>query len=239
HNIVCDGVSREILTGEITADYTGEQLPPLRVQYKDYAVWLNNTAQQQDIKGQEAYWLKTLAGQLPVLELPQDNPRPLVQSFEGDTIEFTVAKEEMQKIKAAADENNATLYMTIMAVYTIMLSKLSRQEDIIVGAPIAGRRHADLENIIGMFVNTLPMRNYPEEEKTFTAYLKEVKERTLTAYENQEYPFEDLVEKLALPRDTGRNSIFDVAFNMLAPAGTEGAEKPATIWNENEAPQLE
>ncbi|NIO87322.1 MAG: hypothetical protein GTN53_42475, partial [Candidatus Aminicenantes bacterium] len=110
---------------------------------------------------------------------------------------------------------DATLYMSLLAVYTILLYKLAGQEDIIVGTPIAARRHADLEAIIGMFVNTLAIRNYPSPEKTFHCYLKEVKERALAAFENQEYQFEDLVGKVSVRRDTSRNPIFDVMLNLL------------------------
>ncbi|MCP4157804.1 MAG: hypothetical protein GY757_59390, partial [bacterium] len=102
-----------------------------------------------------------------------------------------------------------------LSIFTIVLARLSGQQDIIVGTPTAGRRHADLENIIGMFVNTLVMRNYPGGEKRFPAYLKEVKERTLQAFENQEYPFEDLVGRLSVKRDPRRNPIFDVMLNHL------------------------
>ncbi|MCP4158399.1 MAG: AMP-binding protein, partial [bacterium] len=117
----------------------------------------------------------------------------------------------MKKIAATHD---VTLYMALLAVYTILLSKLSGQEDIIVGTPTAGRRHADLQNIVGMFINTLAIRNYPKGEKNVDAYLGEVGESAIQAFENQEYPFEELVEKLELRKDTGRNPLFDTMFSL-------------------------
>ncbi|MCP4154528.1 MAG: amino acid adenylation domain-containing protein, partial [bacterium] len=114
-----------------------------------------------------------------------------------------------------AADNQVPLYMAILSIFTLLLSKLSGQEDIIVGTPTAGRRHADLENIIGMFVNTLPMRNYSPGNKTVNTFMKEVKKHTLAAFENQEYQFEDLVDRLSVRRNTGRNPIFDVMFNLL------------------------
>ncbi|MCP5052975.1 MAG: hypothetical protein GY940_37750, partial [bacterium] len=102
--------------------------------------------------------------------------------------------------------------MVLSAVINLLLARLSGGEDIVVGTPSAGRRHADLENIIGMFINTLPLRNYPRQERGFKDFLKEVGERTLSAFENQDYPFEDLVEHLVVERDTGRNPLFDVMF---------------------------
>ncbi|MCP4146421.1 MAG: amino acid adenylation domain-containing protein, partial [bacterium] len=130
-------------------------------------------------------------------------------------ISFKLNEDDSAALRETAKENEATLYMTILSIFTILLSKLSGQEDIIVGTPTAGRRHAELENIIGMFVNTLAMRNYPEGGKTIEEYRREVKENTLQAFENQDYQFEDLVERLSVRRDTGRNPIFDVMFNLL------------------------
>jgi len=138
-----------------------------------------------------------------------------VLSFEGASVDFVLNENETQRLKNIAKENDATLYMTALSVFYILLSKLSGLEDIIIGTPVAGRRHVGLQNIIGMFVNTLAIRNYPSGDKRFKEFLKDVKQRTLEAFENQEYPFEDLVDSISLSRDTGRNPIFDVMFAML------------------------
>ncbi|MCP4146641.1 MAG: non-ribosomal peptide synthetase, partial [bacterium] len=215
HHIISDGASMDILTKEFFALSAGENLPPLKLQYRDYAEWQNSTKQKESNHRQEEFWIKTFSGELPALYLPTDYTRPKMRSFEGNKIAFTLNKSETGYLKETAKENEATLYMTILSLFTILMSKLSGQQDIIVGTPTAGRRHADLENIIGMFVSTLAMRNYPHSAKTYREFLKEVKKRTLQAFENQEYQFEDLVDRLSVKRDTGRNPIFDVMFNLL------------------------
>ncbi|MCP4151524.1 MAG: amino acid adenylation domain-containing protein, partial [bacterium] len=215
HHIITDGTSQDVLTKEFFALYAGENLPPLKLQYKDYAEWRTSHMFRQFRKQQEKFWLNMYSDELPILELPLDNPRPAIRSPKGKMVEFLLKKEETQNLKKIAGEYKSTLYMTLLAVFTVLLSKLSGQQDIIVGTPTAGRRHADLQNIIGIFLNTLPMRNYPSGEKTFQHYLSEIKERTIQAYENQEYQFEDLVEKISVTRDTSRNPLFDTMFNLL------------------------
>ncbi|MCP4147484.1 MAG: hypothetical protein GY757_07020, partial [bacterium] len=189
--------------------------PGLERQYRDYAEWQKGSKQKEAMEQQGKYWEKILAGELPVLNLHTDYPRPAIQSFEGSNITFEIKKEETGKLKETAKKNGATLYMAILSIFTILLTKLGGQEDIIIGTPTAGRGHADLEKIIGMFVNTLAMRNYPEGKKNIEEYLREVKENSLQAFENQEYQFEDLVGRLPVKRDTGRNPIFDVMLNIV------------------------
>jgi tyrocidine synthetase-3 len=217
HHIITDGASHAVLKDEFDRFYTGktQDLPLPRLQYKDYAQWQDRERQSEVIKRQETYWLKEFNGEVPVLQLPTDYPRPFMQSFEGCTVEFTLSPQESQMLKSLAKKTNTTLYMSILAVFNILLSKLSGQEDIIVGTPVMGRRHTDLERIIGIFVNTLAMRNQPRGEKGFKDFLSHVKERTLAAYDNQEYQFEDLVDKINVVRDIGRNPVFDVMFNLL------------------------
>jgi amino acid adenylation domain-containing protein len=212
HHIITDAITRGILTTEFMALSYGEKLPPLRLQYKDYCEWEYNIIQEGLIRQQEEYWLNELVGEIPVLELPMDYPRPEIQSFEGASRIFKVNEKETAALKAMAAKAGGTLYIIFLAVFNILLSKLSGQEEIIIGTPIVGRKHADLEKIIGMFVNTLALRNYPNGEQTFREFLGDVKERTLKALENQEYPFEELVNKLSVKRDMGRNPLFDVMF---------------------------
>jgi hypothetical protein len=128
---------------------------------------------------QKEYWEKEFEEEIPVLELPVDYARPAVQSFEGNSINIEINNETSSALKALALEAGATLYMVLLALYTIHLSRLTGQDDIVIGSPVAGRRHADLEKIIGMFVNTLALRNYPVGEKIFRDFLEEVKEKTL------------------------------------------------------------
>jgi tyrocidine synthetase-3 len=237
HHIITDGLSQNILEKEFIALYSGEEFPPLRLRYKDYVEWQNNEKQRLLINEEERYWLELFGDEVPVLNLPTDYPRPIMQSFEGSLVGFLLTTEESQIFKELVKQTGATLYMCILSVFTILLSRLSGLEDIIVGTPIAARRHVDLENIIGMFVNTLAMRNVPRREMRYGEFLLELKERTLKAYENQEYPFEELVDKISVSRDTSRNPLFDVMFNLLNQGEysedlVESAEKEQYIHQE-------
>ncbi|MCP4152737.1 MAG: amino acid adenylation domain-containing protein, partial [bacterium] len=214
HHIVSDGISIGIIVNDFSVLYSGGTLPPLKLQYKDYTQWQKSDKNREALKLQETYWLNTYDGEIPVLELPVDFTRPAVQSYEGSTMDFEMGAESTTALKTIAQQNKVTLYMILQAIFNTLLSKLTNREDIIIGTPVAGRRHRDLENIVGMFVNTLALRNNPACEKTFTGFLEEVKERTIKAFENQEYPFEELVEKVAVTRDTSRNPLFDVMFAL-------------------------
>jgi hypothetical protein len=217
HHIISDATSIDILRKEFNLLYEdkGDSLPPLKLQYKDFSRWQNHRLQIGGMREQETYWLKTFAGEIPVLTLPYDYPRPSIQSFQGAQVAFRFDEHRDKQLIRTAKAADVTLYMFILSIFTILLSKLSLQEEIIVGTPLAGRRHADLEKIVGMFVNTLPTHHIPIGEKTFTQFLKEVKNHMLEVYENQDYQFEELVEKVAVQRDTSRNPIFNVTFNLL------------------------
>jgi acyl carrier protein len=212
HHIISDGVSMEILVREFISLYEGQNLPELLIRYRDYSVWQKGLFGRGVMEEQEQYWLKTFGGEIPVLNLPADYIRPAVHSFEGDSISFDLKPILSEKINKLALETGSTLYMVLLAAYDVLLSKYTGQEDIIVGSPAAGRPHADLEGIIGMFVNTLGMRNYPKGSKTFLEFLQEVRENALRAYENQDYQFEELVDKLNLKKDLSRNPLFDTMF---------------------------
>ncbi|WP_262421932.1 condensation domain-containing protein [Bacillus aquiflavi] len=166
------------------------------------------------MKRQEAYWLNLFKDEVPMLNMPTDYKRPPIQSTEGDLVQFEIDSDLSANLKKMAKEHGVTLYMLLLAGYTALLSKYTGQEDIVVGSPIAGRPHDDLKDVIGMFVNTLAMRNYPKGDKSFCDYLTEVKETALKAYENQDYPFDELVEKLDLTRDMSRSALFDTMFVM-------------------------
>ncbi|QOQ53345.1 non-ribosomal peptide synthetase [Bacillus amyloliquefaciens] len=226
HHIISDGVSVNTLIREFGELYAGRTLAPMRLQYKDYAVWQREFQQKEGYRKQEAYWLKRLEGELPVLELPADKPRPAVRSFAGGTVSCTLDAETASGLHRIARDHGSTLYMVLLAAYNTLLARLSGQEDIIVGSPIAGRPHKDLEPILGMFVNTLAIRTEPKEDKRFTDYLAEVRQAALEAYEHQDYPFEELVERLGVQRDTSRNPLFDVMFVL------QNMERESLVLNE-------
>ncbi|WP_139487939.1 non-ribosomal peptide synthetase [Brevibacillus dissolubilis] len=212
HHIISDGTSLNTFTHELIQLYQGEELPKLRLQYTDYAVWLESWMQSEAYQKQEAYWLQAFAGELPVLELPTDYSRPLIQQFAGDLLEFELDEAQTQALHKLCADHGVTLYMTLLAAYFLLLHKYSGQEDIIVGTPVAGRNHADVQQMIGMFVNTLAIRSQPEKAKSFTAFLQEVKQNVIRAMEHQDYPLEELLHKLNGKRDVSRNPLFDVSF---------------------------
>ncbi|UCH93005.1 MAG: non-ribosomal peptide synthetase, partial [Candidatus Aminicenantes bacterium] len=191
HHIIADGVSQDILAKDFASLYANDPLPPLRLRYKDICQWQNSEREKQNLEQQEAYWLKVFDGEIPVLDIPTDYTRPKIQDFEGNTLHFEISRQCTHRLKSMVLEENVTAYMVLLSVYNILLSRLSGQEDIVVGTAVAGRRHPDLEKIIGMFVNTLPLRNYPNSAMTFNEFLADVKKRTLEAFENQVYPFEE------------------------------------------------
>ncbi|MCP4150552.1 MAG: amino acid adenylation domain-containing protein, partial [bacterium] len=160
-------------------------------------------------------WLNEFDGEVSVLNMPTDFPRPAFQSFEGNDFQFRLSRRESESLKKIALDEEVTLFMLLLSIFHIMLAKTCAQEDIVTGTDIAGRGHADLANIIGMFVNTLALRTYPNSDKTFKNFLMEVKEKTLQAFENQDYQFEELVEQVAVERDTSRNPLFDVMFTFV------------------------
>ena len=210
HHIVSDGMSMNIFENEIMALYNGEKLEELTHQFKDYSEWMLS----RDLSGQAEYWKKQFEDEIPVLDMPTDFPRPQEQSYAGAVCESRIEGELCEKLKEFEKKTGATEYMIFLAAAMVTLSKYSRQEDIVIGSPISGRTHRDTEKMLGMFVNTLAMRGKPEKDKTFRKFLEEIKETCLKAYENQEYPFEELVEAAEVQRDMSRNPLFDVMLVM-------------------------
>lgn len=214
HHIVADGISINVLFDNFIHLYNGNELPKLRIQYKDFTVWQNKYLKSEEMTNHENYWLKRFSNQIPVLNLPTDYPRPGVRNFTGAVFTFQLDSKLTKNLKKLNQDKGVTLYMTLLGVYNILLTKYARQVDCVVGSPIGGRRHAELKNLVGMFVNTLAMHNQPIPSKTFVQFLEEVKINALEAYEHQDYQFETLVEKLDLERDLSRNPLFDVMLSV-------------------------
>ncbi len=214
HHIISDGVSHSIMIRDFATFYYGKERPALKIQYKDFSLWQKTLITSGEMKRQETYWLSEFSGHIPEVVIPSDYDRPFRQSFEGAEKGFKISRDETSRLKELARNTGSTIFMVLLAVYNVLLSKLSGQGDIIVGTGIAGRRRAEFENVIGMFVNTLALRNYPTNEKSFKEFLREVKEKTLQAFSNQDYMFDDLVEKLRIKRDMSRNPLFDTALVM-------------------------
>jgi non-ribosomal peptide synthetase component F len=229
HHIISDGVSRRVLERDFTALYLEGELLPLKIQYKDFSEWQNSETQRGVMKQQEAYWLNRFADEVPVLNLPTDFQRQAIRRFEGSRVRFVMGKEETKVLREIARSEGVTMFMVLIALYNVLLSKLSGQENIVIGSVVAGRRHTDLEQIMGMFVNTLVLKNHPQKEKTFPEFLQDVKKGALEAFENQDYQLEDLVDKLVVKRDPSRNPLFDVMFALQtrdAPVHENVEEEP-------------
>ncbi|MEK4665551.1 amino acid adenylation domain-containing protein [Priestia sp. FSL H7-0729] len=222
HHIIFDDGSKALLLHDIEQLYNGNILPPLDSQYKDYSLWQNS----RDLQVQEEYWLAQFHDEIPVLNLKTDYPRPMQQSYRGSSILTYLDAELHQQVKQWSQHSNTTPYMLLMSCFMYLLNRYSRQEEVIIGSPIAGRIHPETEHMLGMFVNTLAIKAEFREKQTFRELLQQVREKCLEAYEHQEYPFEQLVEKSGVERDPSRHPIFDVMFvlqdNVQAPASIGG-----------------
>ncbi|NSL87275.1 amino acid adenylation domain-containing protein [Chitinophaga sp. Mgbs1] len=225
HHIISDEVSTGNFFRELWALYNHTVLPALSVQYKDYVAWQQTLSGSGLIAKQKQYWLQQLQGELPVIDLPSDTPRPLAQTFDGNVHVLELSEDLVTQATGFIAARGITMNMLMLAVYNILVSKYTSLEDIVIGTPVAGRTHADLEQVIGMFVNTLAIRSYPSAEKTFEDFLLEIKTTALAAFENQDYPFEELVESLQLKRDPSRNPVFDLLFQFIShqPVESQGA----------------
>ena len=212
HHIIADGTTHGVIVKEFMSLYQGMKLPSLKVQYKDYTVWQQSEGYQDKITTQRNYWEQLYANNVPVLELPTDYTRPAVQQFEGSSTSFSLSVSETGAINTLVKEQGVSQFMVLFGVYAVLLGKLSGQEDLIIGAPVAGRNHSDLGDIVGMFVNTLALRTQPKSTLRFTEFLKQLKSNVLETFDHQEFPFEALVDAIDLPKDTSRNPLFNVMF---------------------------
>jgi aspartate racemase len=227
HHIASDGWSQGVLFEELRAFYTtfttGKpvSLPELPVQYADYAVWQRGWLTGEVLKEQLGYWKQRLGGQLPVLDLPSDWPRPAVPSYRGGRVRFELGGKLSRQLKGLSRQQRVTLFMTLLAAFQVLLYRYTGQTDLVVGTPIAGRTRRELEGLIGFFVNTLVLRTDLSGEPSFHQLLGRVREVALEAYSHQELPFEKLVEELQPERDLSRNPLFQVMFVLQNAPGRE------------------
>ncbi|ARU60222.1 hypothetical protein CBW65_03475 [Tumebacillus avium] len=218
HHMISDGWSVAVLIREMAACYeafsTGSEseLAPLPIQYADYAAWQRNWLQGDVLSEQLSYWQDKLSGDLPVLQLQTDRPRPPVQTFNGATLSLTVPPEATAGLNALAQSTGATLYMTLLAAYQTLLHRYTGQDDILVGSPIAGRTRRETEPLIGCFVNTLVMRTDLSGDPSFRDLLGRVKQTAVEAYAHGDMPFEKLVEFLDYERNLGYTPLFQTMF---------------------------
>jgi amino acid adenylation domain-containing protein len=221
HHIVSDGWSMGVFTRELGELYAAfragepDPLPALPIQYADYAVWQRSWVNGEVLKAQAEYWKETLAGVPELLELPTDRPRPARQDFTGGETWVDLDAELTAGLKALGRRHGVTLYMTFLAAWAVVLSRLSGQESVVIGTPVAGRGRREIEGLIGFFVNTLAIRADLTGSPTVAELLGRVKTRALEAQQNQDIPFEQVVELLQPVRSLAHTPLFQVMFNWL------------------------
>ena len=217
HHIASDGWSLSVLVEEFLELYgsysenRNSYLSDLSVQYADFAMWQRENIKDENLSSKLDYWKNQLKGTEP-LELPTDNPRPPVQSTKGASVKFEIKDDLINDLNLLGNENSATLFMTLLTAFNVLLYKYSGQEDICVGTPVAGRQSQEVERLIGFFINTLALRNEVKGSLSFEEILKDVKSNTLKAFENQEVPFEKVVEATVRERVLNRSPLFQVMF---------------------------
>ncbi|QSX79618.1 amino acid adenylation domain-containing protein [Lysobacter solisilvae] len=228
HHIVSDGWSTGLLVKEVSALYTAyckgqdDPLPPLQIQYADYAAWQRQWLQGDVLQGQIDFWRTHLQGAPALLELPTDRPRPPVQSYNGARAEVSLSVELSAALRALSQRHGVTLYMTLLAGWSTLLSRLSGQSDVVIGSPVANRQRSEVEPLIGFFVNTLALRVDLTGEPTVAELLAQVKATTLGAYAHQDLPFEQVVEVLQPARSLAHSPVFQVLLGLNnTPGGGE------------------
>ncbi|RBL90064.1 MupA/Atu3671 family FMN-dependent luciferase-like monooxygenase [Chitinophaga flava] len=240
HHIIADGGSLEILLTELMHIYnalttpTPVRLPELRVQFKDYAAWVNNRQQAGD---DAAYWSETFSGELPVINLPTYQPRPALKTYNGAVYTHSWEPQLLKQLKEFSHENKGTVFMALMAGLNGLLHRYTGQTDIILGTPISGRSHADLQGQIGLYINTLPVRMQFDGSNSFSNLFSLQKTNLEAVYAHADYPFGDLVHQLNLTRDVSRSPLFDVLVihqrknDEQLPAGTGFSGLTCSFFN--------
>jgi len=220
HHIVSDGLSMAVLIREVGTLYEAfvsgkpSPLPELPVQYVDFAYWQRQMLQGERLENLLAYWRKQLAGAPPTLDFPISRPRPEVQSFKGAALMRHLPDSLAAALKTFSRHEGVTLFMTMLAAFEVLLYKYTGQEDIVLGSPLANRNRVELENLIGLFHNTLVVRTDLSGNPTFRELLARVREVTLNAYAHQDLPLGKLVEELRPERNLSHNPLFQVAFTI-------------------------
>ncbi|MFA0962344.1 amino acid adenylation domain-containing protein [Roseivirga sp. BDSF3-8] len=225
HHIISDGWSLSLIIRDVLHYYKqGEEQPELSIQYKDYSVWQAAKVHKGDLDAGLSYWTKQLGGILPVMELPYDAPRPALMTNKGAALTHHFGKALSEKLEALSQAKGTSLYMVLMALTKSVMYRYSEQNDMIIGTPVAGRDHAQTEDIVGLFVNTLAIRSRFDGNTAFDDLLLQVRKLVLEGYDHQEYPFDLLLDKLEVTRDPSRNPVFDVMMSYQKDHGIQEGE---------------
>lgn len=232
HHIIADGAACTILVRELLAAYRGEPLPPLPVQAKDHTVWMRSEACRQMLEEQASYWSRALAGGVAPLALPADFPRGPQQRHRGATLAFNLGAARHAGLVALSRAQGTTLFMTMVGVFGVLLGKLSGREDLLIGTPVEGRRRVDLQHVVGLLINMLPLRLRPVRERSFLELLADVRTHVVQAFEHQELPVDDLIQGLGVTTGAGRHLLFDVvfAYHRGAEMAERKLEAPGSGW---------
>jgi len=220
HHIISDSWSLRILIKEVLRVYESKledltyKSPELRLQYADYSVWQSEWLKSEHYKDELAYWKKQLEDTSQLINLPTDKPRPATQSFEGNTVHFEIPDELQKAVIELNRKNNTTMFMTMLAAFSLLLRQASGQDVVIIGTPVMNRSRKELEDQIGFFVNSLPIKSVSRRETSFSQFLRETREVVLSAFSNKEIPFEKLVEEINPRRDLSYTPLFQVFFSM-------------------------
>ena len=234
HHIISDGWSSNIWMKELVELYDayknnlGNPLKPLKLQYKDFAAWQNNLLKGEKLASYQDYWINQFTPAPPVLSLLSDKVRPKIKTYNGKQFAFVIEKDLLQPLKELCNQNEATLFMALLSTVNILFYRLTAQTDITIGTPITGRENEDLEDQIGVFVNTLALRTRFDKCDSFLTLLNKVKEVTSGAYKHQSYPFDYLIDQLNLMRDLSRSPLFDVMI-VLHDRKTAGEHKESIM----------
>src|SRR5579885_1500705 len=213
HHIISDGWSMGVFATELLSLYRAysrqqpSSLPDLPIQSADFALWQRQQLQGETLERLLGYWRHQLAGSPSLLQLPTDHPRPAAQTFRGGRYSFLLSSQLTAQLKALSEQEDATLFMTLLAIFLVQLTRYTAQEDLVVGTPIANRTRAEIQNLIGFFVNTLVLRTNLAGNPTFRELLAQVCAVALEAYAHQELPFEQLVEALHHERSLSYNPL--------------------------------
>ncbi|PKV11645.1 non-ribosomal peptide synthetase [Xanthomonas prunicola] len=220
HHLVADGWSIGVLVREFVALYTAmidgqpDPLPPLPLQYADVAVWQQHTLGEHALQRQRRFWQDHLAGAPELLELPTDRPRPALQDYRGDALTFQVDQPTSIALKALSERHGATLYMTLLAGWAILLARLSGQQEVVIGSPVANRNRSELEPLIGLFLNTQALRIDLSADPSVAALLAQVRAIALAAQDHQDLPFEQVIEALNPSRSMAHAPLYQVVLAM-------------------------
>lgn len=212
HHIISDGLSLSILTNELCKLYNGKTLSDISAQYVDYAEWEYKNLKDDILHDSKDFWINQFKDDIPVLNMPTDFVRPAIQCFEGAKVYKVINTSLASKLNSLAKKLDVSNYMLLLACYYVLLYKYTNQEDIVVGSPVTSRNREELLNMIGMFVNTLPLKNHIDSSMSFSEFLKNIKTNCTESLSNQVFPFDELVNNLNITRDTSRSPLFDTMF---------------------------